>query len=388
MKTKTPVPVLYFVPQPLDNLRLAHLCGPLDENLRQISAALDLSIFRRGEKFIVSGNNAEKGLELLEKFYAQAKKIITIDEVQLALVEQRAASSLKKTAETAFEPEADVEDVSTTKRRTTKATTKTVAAAKSKVKEIAPVEVEEAIESPILKTRRSDLRGRTPHQNTYIKSILEHDISFGIGPAGTGKTYLAVACAVDALERDAVKRIVLTRPAVEAGERLGFLPGDLAQKVDPYLRPLYDALYDLLGFDRTQKMFEKQVIEIAPLAYMRGRTLNHSFIILDEAQNTTPEQMKMFLTRIGFGSKAVVTGDVTQIDLQRHQKSGLVDACQVLRNVRGIAFNQFTSVDVVRHPLVGRIVDAYEEATQHQDQQDAEIVSLKHATAMNKPRRR
>ncbi len=388
MKTKTPVPVLYFVPQPLDNLRLAHLCGPLDENLRQISAALDLSIFRRGEKFIVSGNNAEKGLELLEKFYAQAKKIITIDEVQLALVEQRAASSLKKTAETAFEPEADVEEVSTTKRRTTKATTKTVAAAKSKVKEIAPVEVEEAIESPILKTRRSDLRGRTPHQNTYIKSILEHDISFGIGPAGTGKTYLAVACAVDALERDAVKRIVLTRPAVEAGERLGFLPGDLAQKVDPYLRPLYDALYDLLGFDRTQKMFEKQVIEIAPLAYMRGRTLNHSFIILDEAQNTTPEQMKMFLTRIGFGSKAVVTGDVTQIDLQRHQKSGLVDACQVLRNVRGIAFNQFTSVDVVRHPLVGRIVDAYEEATQHQDQQDAEIVNLKHATAMNKPRRR
>nr|WP_315477192.1 PhoH family protein [uncultured Undibacterium sp.] len=388
MKTKTPVPVLYFVPQPLDNLRLAHLCGPLDENLRQISAALDLSIFRRGEKFIVSGNNAEKGLELLEKFYAQAKKIITIDEVQLALVEQRAASSLKKTAETAFEPEADVEEVSTTKRRTTKATTKTVAAAKSKAKEIAPVEVEEAIESPILKTRRSDLRGRTPHQNTYIKSILEHDISFGIGPAGTGKTYLAVACAVDALERDAVKRIVLTRPAVEAGERLGFLPGDLAQKVDPYLRPLYDALYDLLGFDRTQKMFEKQVIEIAPLAYMRGRTLNHSFIILDEAQNTTPEQMKMFLTRIGFGSKAVITGDVTQIDLQRHQKSGLVDACQVLRNVRGIAFNQFTSVDVVRHPLVGRIVDAYEEATQHQDQQDAEIVNLKHATAMNKPRRR
>lgn len=392
MKTKTPVPVLYFVPQPLDNLRLAHLCGPLDENLRQISAALDLSIFRRGEKFIVSGHNAEKGLELLEKFYAQAKKIITIDEVQLALVEQRAASSLKKTAETGFAPdeesESELEEVKPVKRRSTKATTKAGTPSKNILKEIAPVEVEEAIESPILKTRRSDLRGRTPHQNTYIKSILEHDISFGIGPAGTGKTYLAVACAVDALERDAVKRIVLTRPAVEAGERLGFLPGDLAQKVDPYLRPLYDALYDLLGFDRTQKMFEKQVIEIAPLAYMRGRTLNHSFIILDEAQNTTPEQMKMFLTRIGFGSKAVVTGDVTQIDLQRHQKSGLVDACQVLRNVRGIAFNQFTSVDVVRHPLVGRIVDAYEEATQHQDQQDAEIVSLKHATAMNKPRRR
>ncbi len=178
----------------------------------------------------------------------------------------------------------------------------------------------------MLKTRRSDLRGRTPHQIQYLRAILEHDISFGIGPAGTGKTYLAVACAVDALERDAVKRIVLTRPAVEAGERLGFLPGDLAQKVDPYLRPLYDALYDLLGFDRTQKMFEKQVIEIAPLAYMRGRTLNHAFVILDEAQNTTVEQMKMFLTRIGFGSKAVVTGDVTQVDLQQDQKSGLVDA--------------------------------------------------------------
>lgn len=383
---------MYFVPQPLDNLRLAHLCGPLDENLRQISAALDLSIFRRGEKFIVSGHNAEKGLELLEKFYAQAKKIITIDEVQLALVEQRAAASLQKTAETAFAPEdeseAEFEEAKPVKRRGAKATAKAVTSAKNNIKEVAPVEVEEALESPILKTRRSDLRGRTPHQNTYLKAILEHDITFGVGPAGTGKTYLAVACAVDALERDAVKRIVLTRPAVEAGERLGFLPGDLAQKVDPYLRPLYDALYDLLGFDRTQKMFEKQVIEIAPLAYMRGRTLNHSFIILDEAQNTTPEQMKMFLTRIGFGSKAVITGDVTQIDLQRHQKSGLVDACQVLRNVRGIAFNQFTSVDVVRHPLVGRIVDAYEEATQHQDQQDAEIVSLKHATAMNKPRRR
>ncbi|MGH8809730.1 MAG: PhoH family protein, partial [Noviherbaspirillum sp.] len=191
---------------------------------------------------------------------------------------------------------------------------------------------------PALKTRRSDLRGRTPHQNQYLKAILEHDVTFGVGPAGTGKTYLAVACAVDALERDTIKRIVLTRPAVEAGERLGFLPGDLAQKVDPYLRPLYDALYDLLGFDRTQKMFEKQVIEIAPLAYMRGRTLNHAFIILDEAQNTTAEQMKMFLTRIGFGSKAVVTGDITQIDLQRTQRSGLVDAAHILKDVRGIAF--------------------------------------------------
>ncbi|MFP5407340.1 MAG: PhoH family protein, partial [Gammaproteobacteria bacterium] len=215
-------------------------------------------------------------------------------------------------------------------------------------------------ESPVLHTRRSDLQGRTPRQREYLRNILAHDITFGIGPAGTGKTYLAVACAVDALERDAVKRIVLTRPAVEAGERLGFLPGDLAQKVDPYLRPLYDALYDLLGFDRTARMFEKQAIEIAPLAYMRGRTLNNSFIILDEAQNTTPEQMKMFLTRIGFGSRGVVTGDMTQIDLQRGQASGLIEARRVLRDVRGLAFTEFDSSDVVRHPLVARIVDAYE----------------------------
>jgi phosphate starvation-inducible PhoH-like protein len=220
----------------------------------------------------------------------------------------------------------------------------------------------------MLKTRRHDLRGRTPHQNQYLKAVHDHDISFGIGPAGTGKTYLAVACAVDALERDAVKRIVLTRPAVEAGERLGFLPGDLAQKVDPYLRPLYDALYDLLGFDKTQKMFERQMIEIAPLAYMRGRTLNHAFIILDEAQNTTPEQMKMFLTRIGFGSKAVITGDTTQIDLPRGQKSGLIEAQHVLRDVRGVAITRFTSVDVVRHPLVARIIEAYDEFhAQHKD---------------------
>ncbi|MDB5761572.1 MAG: phosphate starvation-inducible protein PhoH [Herminiimonas sp.] len=329
MKTRSPVQPLNFIPQPLDNIRLANLCGPMDENLRQISSALDVTIFRRGEKFIVSGANAARAVEMLDKFYAAADKIISIEDVQLALVEQQAGFAHGG---------------------------ETAAILAKKV-------IDEATESPVLKTRRSDLRGRTPHQNHYIKSILEHDVTFGVGPAGTGKTYLAVACAVDALERDAVKRIVLTRPAVEAGERLGFLPGDLAQKVDPYLRPLYDALYDLLGFDRTQKMFEKQAIEIAPLAYMRGRTLNHAFIILDEAQNTTPEQMKMFLTRIGFGSKAVVTGDVTQIDLQRNQKSGLVDAVKVLEKVRGIAFTHFTSADVVRHPLVARIVDAYEFAS-------------------------
>ena len=214
----------------------------------------------------------------------------------------------------------------------------------------------------ILHTRRNDLKARTPTQGVYLENIATHDITFGIGPAGTGKTYLAVACAVDALERNAVQRIVLTRPAVEAGEKLGFLPGDLAQKVDPYLRPLYDALHDLMGFDKVTKAFERQALEIAPLAFMRGRTLNNAFIILDEAQNTTPEQMKMFLTRIGFGAKAVVTGDVSQVDLPKTQLSGLVDAERVLKRVKGIAITRFTTADVVRHPLVARIVDAYDGA--------------------------
>jgi len=212
----------------------------------------------------------------------------------------------------------------------------------------------------VLHTRRADLRARTPNQSVYLEAMATHDITFGIGPAGTGKTYLAVACAVDALERSAVQRIVLTRPAVEAGERLGYLPGDLAQKVDPYLRPLYDALYDLMGFDKVAKAFERGALEIAPLGFMRGRTLNHAFVILDEAQNTTPEQMKMFLTRIGFGAKAVVTGDVSQIDLPKNQLSGLIDAERVLRRVKGIAMCRLTSADVVRHPLVARIVDAYD----------------------------
>lgn len=329
MKKNIPQTSAHYTPDPVDNNRLANLCGPVDENLRQIGAALDVTIFRRGEKFIAGGDNAARAVAILEKFYALADKPVAVEDIQLALVEQRA----------------------------------TLAGHTEKPAILSKTVVEESPQSPVLKTRRNDLRGRTPHQNQYLKAILEHDVTFGVGPAGTGKTYLAVACAVDALERDAVRRIVLTRPAVEAGERLGFLPGDLAQKVDPYLRPLYDALYDLLGFDRTQKMFEKQAIEIAPLAYMRGRTLNHAFVILDEAQNTTPEQMKMFLTRIGFGSKAVVTGDVTQIDLQRGQQSGLIDAVNVLGDVRGIAFTQFSSADVVRHPLVGRIVDAYESAS-------------------------
>lgn len=326
MATKQTKDTLIFKPSPLDNVKLSNLCGALDENLRQIETSLDVDIARGPSKLTITGQQASAALEILETFYAQAAQEVPVNAIQLALVEHRAVNQLLLKGE--------------------------------KASVIAQAE----ISSPILKTKRSDLRGRTPRQVQYLKSILEHDITFGIGPAGTGKTYLAVACAVDALERDSVQRIILTRPAVEAGERLGFLPGDLAQKVDPYLRPLYDALYDLMGFEKTQKLFEKQTIEIAPLAYMRGRTLNHAFIILDEAQNTTPEQMKMFLTRIGFGSKAVVTGDITQIDLQHNQRSGLVDALNILQNVRGIAFNQFSSVDVVRHPLVARIVDAYEKA--------------------------
>jgi phosphate starvation-inducible PhoH-like protein len=297
-----------------DNTRLANLCGVLDENLRQIEIALNVNIHRRGEVFQVSGDKAESAVLLLKDFYQRARKPLDIDDIQLALVE------------VVHKPRADAPES----------------------------------DMPVLMTRRTGLHGRTARQNTYIRQMQEHDITFGVGPAGTGKTYLAVAGAVDALERDLVKRIVLVRPAVEAGERLGFLPGDLVQKVDPYLRPLYDALYDLMGFEKATRNFEKGIIEIAPLAFMRGRTLNHAFIILDEAQNTTPEQMKMFLTRIGFGSKAVVTGDVTQIDLARGQKSGLVEAREALKAVRGLAFSEFQNEDVVRHPLVARIIDAYD----------------------------
>ena len=367
----------HFIPQPLDNRRLANLCGALDENLRQISTALDVTIFRRGDKFIVTGTNAARAVEVLERFYDRAERPVSLDDVQLALVEQRASAAADE--EAGLPP---ATDGAPRKRGAAQATADgaddSAAAADGLDHTLR--------DSPVLKTRKHDLRGRTPHQSQYLNAILEHDITFGVGPAGTGKTYLAVACAVDALERDAVQRIVLTRPAVEAGERLGFLPGDLAQKVDPYLRPLYDALYDLLGFDRTQKLFEKQAIEIAPLAYMRGRTLNHAFIILDEAQNTTPEQMKMFLTRIGFGSKAVVTGDVTQVDLHHGQKSGLVDALAVLDKVRGIAFSRFTSADVVRHPLVARIVDAYDAQTRPDTARSTARAATNLLTKAAKPR--
>jgi phosphate starvation-inducible PhoH-like protein len=315
-----------------DNAHLANLCGPLDENLRQLADGMGVKLSRRGSRITLEGEQAELAAQALRRFEEQAaRKPLSVDDIQLGLVE----IGVGRIAEgRAGQP----------------ATDPAVAA------------MDDYGEGIALRTRRSDLRPRTPRQRDYLENILKHDITFGIGPAGTGKTWLAVACAIDAMERDTVQRLVLTRPAVEAGERLGFLPGDLAQKVDPYLRPLYDALYDLMGFERVQRLFEKQTIEIAPLAYMRGRTLNHAFVILDEAQNTTPEQMKMFLTRIGFGSKAVITGDPSQVDLPRGQQSGLAHAVGVLQDVQGIATTRFTSRDVVRHPLVARIVDAYEQA--------------------------
>jgi phosphate starvation-inducible PhoH-like protein len=303
--------------EPLDNARLSNLCGVLDENLRQIESAFDVTIARRSGHFTLAGAPAQTrlALDVLQRLWTRAGQELSLDDVQLGVVERLSDANEAMAEEGAV---------------------------------------------PRLRTRKGAIGGRTPRQVAYLRAIQSHDITFGIGPAGTGKTYLAVAAAVDAFEREQVERIVLTRPAVEAGERLGFLPGDLAQKVDPYLRPLYDALYDLFGFERVGKLFERGAIEIAPLAFMRGRTLNHAFIILDEAQNTTPEQMKMFLTRIGIGSKAVITGDLTQIDLPRGTKSGLAQAREVLAEVRGIAFTQFLKEDVVRHPLVARIVEAYD----------------------------
>ncbi|MDR6886617.1 PhoH family protein [Variovorax paradoxus] len=298
---------------PPNNSRLGHLCGPLDAHLRRIEEALGVKIAHRHEQFKVDGPkaSAQRAMDVLQALYEIAQRPIDPAVVQLTLAGDGSM-------------------------------------------------IDGDEDAAMLVTRRADLRARTPTQALYLDNIAKHDITFGIGPAGTGKTYLAVACAVDALERAAVQRIVLTRPAVEAGERLGFLPGDLTQKVDPYLRPLYDALYDLMGYEKVQKAFERNALEIAPLAFMRGRTLNNAFVILDEAQNTTVEQMKMFLTRIGFGAKAVVTGDVSQIDLPKQQLSGLIDAERVLRRVSGIAITHFTSSDVVRHPLVAKIVDAYD----------------------------
>lgn len=300
----------------INSKTLANLCGPLQEHIKQIENYYNVKINLHNECFTINGKNVELVTIALNYFYQQAKKRdLTIEDIQLGLIELN--SNITNLVDAGI---------------------------------------------PALVTPRiKEVRGRTPNQNQYIKSILDNDISFGIGPAGTGKTFLAVACAVELFEKEAIRRIILVRPAVEAGEKLGFLPGDLAQKVDPYLRPLYDALYDLMGYEKTTKLFEKNLIEIAPLAFMRGRTLNHSFIILDEAQNTTPEQMKMFLTRIGFGSKAVITGDLTQIDLDKKQKSGLIEVEHILNNIRGINFHRFTKMDVVRHPLVQKIVEAYEQ---------------------------
>ncbi|TXH03867.1 MAG: PhoH family protein [Nevskiaceae bacterium] len=312
-----------LVLEPDDAQRLANLSGPFDAHLRQIELRLGIEIRNRGNRFQLIGARGDvtRGEAVLTTLFNQsAEDTVTTESVHLALSEQGG-----ETAETlAVEEEAPQGEV-------------------------------------VIRTKRGVVRGRSPHQKQYLKNISTHDLNFGIGPAGTGKTYLAVASAVNALERDRVRRIVLVRPAVEAGEKLGFLPGDMADKINPYLRPLYDALYEMMGFEKVARLVEKSVIEVAPLAFMRGRTLNESFIILDEAQNTTVEQMKMFLTRIGFGSVAVVTGDVTQIDLPRHEKSGLKHAMKVLHGVAGIAFSQFQKEDVVRHPLVQAIVHAYEQ---------------------------
>jgi phosphate starvation-inducible PhoH-like protein len=311
---------------PSDNVRLVELCGPLDEHLRLIESRLGVQIRRRGNRFQIVGETpAAKGAEsVLQSLYARAQREpVDAERVHVALQElgmERGAG------------DAGVADAGGAE---------------------APDELK-------VRTARGAVRARGPNQTEYLANVRAHDLTFGIGPAGTGKTYLAVACAVEALQSEKVRRIVLVRPAVEAGERLGFLPGDLSQKVDPYLRPMYDALYEMLGFERVAKLIERNVIEVAPLAFMRGRSLNDSFVILDEAQNTTNEQMKMFLTRIGFGSKAVVTGDITQVDLPNAKQSGLRTVIDILRGVRGIAFTMFTSRDVVRHPLVQRIVQAYE----------------------------
>ncbi|MDH5778061.1 MAG: PhoH family protein [Gammaproteobacteria bacterium] len=305
--------------EPADNERLANLCGQFDEHLRQIERRLGVEVNNRGNQFRIIGDqrSVQAASQLLFDLYKETGK-----------------STLNPAGINLFLQESGVD---------------------------ALLDEEPEQAEVILKLSKGTIKGRGPHQQRYLRNILTHDINFGVGPAGTGKTYLAVACAVEALQRDSVRRLVLTRPAVESGERLGFLPGDLAQKIDPYLRPLYDALYEMLGFEAVAKLMERNVIEVAPLAYMRGRTLNDAFIILDEAQNTTPEQMKMFLTRVGFGSTVVITGDVTQIDLPRGHKSGLRQVIEVLRDVKDISFTFFTAKDVVRHPLVQKIVTAYEE---------------------------
>lgn len=326
---------------PVDNERQAELCGPMDDHLKTIERRLGVEISYRGNQFKILGKdkNCQAVVQLLKDLYIETapvkgiNKLITSEMVHLAILEANVLEQDNSPVQSkeATELGADYEKMLT------------------------------------IKTKRGIVKPRNGNQQAYVQNIITNDISFGIGVAGTGKTYLAVACAVDALERQEVRRILLTRPAVEAGEKLGFLPGDLTQKIDPYLRPLYDALFEMLGFERVEKLIERNVIEIAPLAYMRGRTLNDAFIILDESQNTTVEQMKMFLTRIGFNSRAVITGDITQVDLPRHQKSGLRHSIEVLQDIQGISFNFFQAKDVVRHPVVARIVEAYESHEQKEN---------------------
>jgi len=317
--SSTSLDSISFELSPIDNERLANLCGHLDEHLRMMERGFGVEVNNRGGKFQIIGPAVvlTDVHDVVHGLYAEtSQSVLEPEQVHLAIREVGGS-------ETIAEPEQ---------------------------KEI------------MIKTKRGLVKARGENQQAYLRRVMTHDINFGIGPAGTGKTYLAVACAVEALERDFARRIVLVRPAVEAGEKLGFLPGDLTQKVDPYLRPLYDALYEMLGFERVAKLIERNVIEVAPLAYMRGRTLNESFIILDEAQNTTTEQMKMFLTRLGYNSTAVITGDITQIDLPGSQKSGLRDAIEILKDVEGIGFTFFQAKDVVRHSLVQKVIVAYEKA--------------------------
>ena len=320
-----------FSIEPVDARRFANLCGQFDEHLRLIEQRLGIEVRNRANQFELIGDPeiTRSAEAVLRQLYRETRDNadLTPDTVHLFLQE----SGLENLSEALHDGHAPM----------------------------------------VLRTKRMTIQPRGPNQQSYVRSIQEHDINFGIGPAGTGKTYLAVACAVDALEREQIRRILLVRPAVEAGEKLGFLPGDLSQKIDPYLRPLYDALYEMLGFEQVAKLIERQVIEVAPLAYMRGRTLNNSFIILDESQNTTLEQMKMFLTRIGFGSTAVITGDITQVDLPRGTRSGLTHVIEVLKDVKGIGFTHFRSKDVVRHPLVQRIVEAYDRFDDQQEQRKA-----------------
>lgn len=312
---------LYHQLSPHNNLALQRLCGSLDEHIKLLAQSLNLSICRHGINFTLTGKQAYQAISILDALYQiTQKQELSLEEIQMMLIQTQTATTAEQ-------------------------------------------------HTYSLRTRKGNIKGRTPRQSHYIQALLQHDIVFGMGPAGTGKTYIAVAAAADALERQLVERIILVRPAVEAGEKLGFLPGDLAQKVDPYLRPLYDALYDLVGVEKVERLLEKGLIEIAPLAYMRGRTLNNAFAILDEAQNTTCEQMKMFLTRIGFGTKAAITGDASQIDLAKNIKSGLIDAWNLLQNIEGIHFHTFQSEDIVRHPLVQKIVDAYDAAQSHKKPQ-------------------